>query len=601
MRILTCPVIILIYASLSSGGERIPSFGSQFLPSGNYEHVILTPAIYKDTFQILANLRTRCGIPSRVFCIESTMVYPGRDPAEKMRNFLRDADTTWGLNFAFIARQDHPARQYRYCWGNTATVRDTIPCDMYFSDLHRRGINDPFYDWDANRNNIFGEIGDSIDYWSDIHVGMITIDNATQASTYLHKLLNHERNPDSLYFAKILLVGTGSESYLNLIADTLPVPPWKIDKMYANGQGNELPSAAKFRDSVNAGFSYSAIIGHGATNSMGIPDNYTATHVSQQTNYNRLNTLMTVCSYCGAFEQADNCLAETMVVARGGFINVVVNARYGWIGINEQFLCQFFFKSLPPPLSARKYIGQVVSEIKDYFISRYPRPGQADSSRWLYQAYGINLFGDPAVMMHNWSPLRTMTVTHESQIRIGPQNYTVYVSVDGAPLESVLVCLWKGTEVYARGYTNAGGSVTLFINPLTIGVMLLTCTRRNHFTYEGSGNVVGIEEDAQRLTLNAQHLLTVYPNPLRCKATIKFSIGQRAKDVGQGFNLAIYDASGRLVKQFKHLSASGGIQPFNQIVWDGKDDEGIDCVSGIYFCYLKAGGFTKIKTLIKLR
>ncbi len=589
-------ICALISIPLSIIGQLLAitiSLSSPLLPPGVYEHIILTPALYKDTFQVLASWRTRCGIPSRVFCIESTSVYPGRDLAEKMRNFLRDADTTWGVNFVFIARQDQSVEQFRYCQAIYGSLRDTIPCDMYFSDLHRRGTKDPYYDWDANKNNIFGEVADSIDYWSDVYVGMITLDNLTQASNYVHKLINHERNTDSLYSAKILLVGVGGDNYLNLIADTLPVPPWKIDKMYNSGQGNETPSAAKFRDSINAGYGYSAVISRGTVNSMEIPDNYTATHVNQQTNTDRLNTLMAGGSYCGAFDLADNCLAETMVVARGGFINVVMNSRYSWIGVNEQFLAQFFIKSLPPPLSARKFIGQVVSEIKDYFIPRYPRPG-TDTSRFLYQAYSINLFGDPAVMMHNWSPVRTMTVTHQSQIPVGPQDITIYVRVDGSPLESVLVCLWKGTEVYARGYTNAGGSVTLHINPTTVGSMLITCTRRNYRIYEGMVNVVAIVEyDNQPPLPYYFNLEDPAPNPLRRSTIIKFQLPYSTYT-----RLSIYDASGRIIRTLLEKTEKAGCY---SIVWDGRDNNGKRCPPGIYFCRLVTESFIKTEQIILLK
>ncbi len=74
--------------------------------------------------------------------------------------------------------------------------------------------------------------------------------------------------------------------------------------------------------------------------------------------------------------------------------------------------------------------------------------------------------------------------------------------------------------------------------------------------------------------------IRIYPNPLRCKATIKFNIGQRAKDVEQGFNLAIYDASGRLVKTFNLTS---NFYPLASISWDGTDDTGKRLPPGVYF------------------
>ncbi|MEO0095337.1 MAG: T9SS type A sorting domain-containing protein [candidate division WOR-3 bacterium] len=94
------------------------------------------------------------------------------------------------------------------------------------------------------------------------------------------------------------------------------------------------------------------------------------------------------------------------------------------------------------------------------------------------------------------------------------------------------------------------------------------------------------------LWLNTPNIYA-YPNPFRNHCVIKFQIPSTKfqtnlqTDVGQGFSLAIkiYDATGRLVKQFNHLT----IQPFNQVVWDGTDDFGRRLPAGIYFCHLEIG------------
>jgi len=44
-----------------------------------------------------------------------------------------------------------------------------------------------------------------------------------------------------------------------------------------------------------------------------------------------------------------------------------------------------------------------------------------------------------------------------------------------------------------------------------------------------------------------------------------------------------------------------GIQPFNQVIWDGKDDNENYLPSGIYFVKLKTGDSSQFKKIILLR
>lgn len=104
---------------------------------------------------------------------------------------------------------------------------------------------------------------------------------------------------------------------------------------------------------------------------------------------------------------------------------------------------------------------------------------------------------------------------------------------------------------------------------------------------------MGITEDKEGLSINTADFQS-YPNPFRNKINIKYSIGHSAESI----ELKIYDATGRLIKQFNHLT----IQPFNQIVWDGTDDRGLAVPAGIYFIKLEQNGFKKpAKMIIRLK
>ncbi|MFH1701113.1 MAG: T9SS type A sorting domain-containing protein [Candidatus Zixiibacteriota bacterium] len=84
-----------------------------------------------------------------------------------------------------------------------------------------------------------------------------------------------------------------------------------------------------------------------------------------------------------------------------------------------------------------------------------------------------------------------------------------------------------------------------------------------------------------------------YPNPFNASTIIEFTL-PRAGHV----ELSIYDILGRRIASLidKHLPAGS-----HQAHWNGQDDSGKDCPSGIYFYGLKLNHQTEIKKLVLLK
>jgi hypothetical protein len=91
--------------------------------------------------------------------------------------------------------------------------------------------------------------------------------------------------------------------------------------------------------------------------------------------------------------------------------------------------------------------------------------------------------------------------------------------------------------------------------------------------------------------------IEIYPNPFSDVIHLKF---QSAKKCGgprtkNQVELEIYDATGRLVKNFNLKS------PSSSVIWDGCDNKGERLSSGIYFCCLQSGTKTEKAKLILLK
>ncbi len=83
------------------------------------------------------------------------------------------------------------------------------------------------------------------------------------------------------------------------------------------------------------------------------------------------------------------------------------------------------------------------------------------------------------------------------------------------------------------------------------------------------------------------------PNPFNPTTTIGFDLPARA-DV----DLSVYDPAGRLVRTLVRAPLLAGS---HSVVWNGKDQNGIDVASGVYFYRLAAGGFVETRKLLLVR
>jgi hypothetical protein len=460
---------------------------SPFLPAGYFEHVIVSPAVYADSFNRLRDWRTLEGIPSTIVTLEWVCAnYAGRDTAEKIRNFIKDADTAWGTCFVFMPRRDVPALEYRKAYVSYSGT-DQLPCDLYFSDLDGS--------WDGDHDNIFGECpSDSITGYSDMYVGFIPLDDAGQVHNFLGKLFRYEQTPGANYVEKVTLpMGvTFSENYAESIAAHDP-PSWRDFRAYLSLSVTD----QAWRDSISVGYGFSSGIHHGDVDDVyhGSPALLSVSQVLAMTNQ-KLGVFISVGCDPGAWDEVGttngDCLAENGVVrAPNGFVAIMMNARSGWIDVAEYYNYFFMYEIMPisPPVCSNyAYVGQGLARAKDHWIPRWNLGG--DSSRFRWEAYERNLFGEPAMPLWTKEPAN-LNASHPSVVTIGSHiPFTVTVTSADAPVESALVLCWKGSEVYTKARTDASGQVTLYVSPVTPGPMTVAVNAHNYFLHVDTCQVI---------------------------------------------------------------------------------------------------------------
>ena len=145
------------------------------------EYIIITNEELEKSFQILADWKTRKGVPAKIRTTSSIYaVYPGRDNPEKIRNFIKDCYSISGTIWVLLGGDTDivPCRQ-------ASTLENVVvPTDLYYSDLDRS--------WDENDNNIFGEVPeDKIDMYADVFVGRAPVNTIEETENFVNKVIRY--------------------------------------------------------------------------------------------------------------------------------------------------------------------------------------------------------------------------------------------------------------------------------------------------------------------------------------------------------------------------------------------------------------------------
>ncbi len=93
--------------------------------------------------------------------------------------------------------------------------------------------------------------------------------------------------------------------------------------------------------------------------------------------------------------------------------------------------------------------------------------------------------------------------------------------------------------------------------------------------------------------------ISVYPNPFYEKLAIKYQISNNKCQMNDKLpiSIKIYDAVGRLVHQFNHLT----VQSFNRLTWSGADETGRKVPAGIYFIRLETDFLRETRKVLLLK
>lgn len=365
-------------------------------PSTAKSMIIITDAEKSLWFEDYAIWRQSRGISTAIYSTEYIYSnYTGTDNAEKIRNFIIDAYSSWAdtatpLEYVILGGDDEIVPE-RGVYGKVGSTRDNrMPSDLYFSNLDG--------DWNANGNSVYGEPQDNPDMIPELHIGRFPAETQAEFNNIFRKIKYYV---DYSTFSNNIAIFYGE----NLNNDPLT---WGGD--YKDDVANHLPadyaystqyqrdgsySSSTVWNSINAGANVMNHMGHANETYLMGQGNSTIGQL-QNTEY---GFLYSQGCYPAAFDQRTSgdgeCIGEHLLMSSGGVFAFLGNTRYGWYmpgGINgaSQYYDREYFIGLYEQGHTQLGNAMTFSRLQNLNAAM-----QSEVMRWCYMQ--MILFGDPSV------------------------------------------------------------------------------------------------------------------------------------------------------------------------------------------------------------
>lgn len=413
--------------------------------------------------QVLADWKTKMGVPTRVVNQSEFMTYSGKDIPEKIRNCIKYYYDNYGIEWVLLAG-DEELIPTRYVYNPDTVIVDgqseygsasesSKPTDYYYAELTGN--------WDQDNDGKYGESllyaeNDEIDWETEVYVGRFPGDDANELATMVNKTIYYENiTKTGTWMDRVLLAGAiqkdistsdpdgEEETYLvnQIIEESLHGRSdynKLIETNFPSQMGGTNLTWTTFNEWSTAGNSIVFYAGHGAPNSYdklgSYSDFFYGSDAANLMNNEKFGLWYGDACSVGFFDGVDSLGEKLLLNERGGAIGFVGTTRVSWFmrddtygPRDDQKLCELnrgmarlFFQEMF--LNGNYQQGKALYEMKKSYLNSWwmqdnPFDGQEDPMTGEITIYNIHqtewerknvltyiLFGDPELDVYTAQP-----------------------------------------------------------------------------------------------------------------------------------------------------------------------------------------------------
>jgi len=273
---------ILVLSGLG-GSALSESEPKKILPStlaDEYDMVIISPEKFSSAIRPLIDHKNSFGIQTILKTTEEIYsAYNGRDKAEQIKYFIKDAIEEWNVSNVLLMGGRKGQLPGYYIPGRYVILDDgyiDLPylSDLYYADIYKNG--NEFEDWDSNDDDIFAEWGkDNLDLEPDVYVGRLPCRYLFEVKIIVDKIIEYESSTSgNEWFNRMVVLGGDTnpgvgdpfpnegEAICDYVSDMMI--GFDITKLYCSD--GTLTGHKELLDAINQGCGFVLYEGHGLQN-----------------------------------------------------------------------------------------------------------------------------------------------------------------------------------------------------------------------------------------------------------------------------------------------------------------------------------------------
>jgi hypothetical protein len=435
----------LLLAVLSS----ITAAGNGF---ATVEYMIITNETLAPEFQRFAQWKIDHGIQAEIRTVEwiDTHYPAGVDAAERVRLFICDAYAQLGTLWILIGGDAEivPVRHVQVAFSGRSVL-----CDYYYMCLDG--------DWNADGDDLFGEVEDEVDLQAEVFAGRATVSNADEVNIFIDKTIAYEMHlgssatypVSSLLLAERLLPGLHGADLAEEIVAALP--PWfHITRLYeesASYPGSFELTRSSALDAIIEGYGLMFHIGRGGVESWSVGDSLLAPEdIDRLTNAPRYAVAYADGASTADFDTDDAIGEHWLTSEDGGCVAYVGYSDLSYVsagtGVRTEWLQLAFEDSTTAPS-----VGALMALARAPFVELAGVEGPHRST-----LFALHLLGDPHLQIRSTPettgiPDARRTVPTLARLAVSPNPFNPDIAIS--------FHLAQVTELDLRIYDAAGRCV----------------------------------------------------------------------------------------------------------------------------------------------
>jgi len=181
--------------------------------SDEYDLVVIAPSEFSASLQPLVQHKNTYDLTTTLMTTEEIYAgYPGRDEAEQIKYFIKDALETLGVEYVMLVGSIYklPMRISKVSLWQFES--DTLT-DLYYADIYDE--YGEFSSWDTNLNDNFGENEDDVDLYPDVHVGRLPCTSIEEVEIVVDKIIHYETETYGQdWFSNMIFIGGNTFPYI---------------------------------------------------------------------------------------------------------------------------------------------------------------------------------------------------------------------------------------------------------------------------------------------------------------------------------------------------------------------------------------------------